>query len=293
MRSISYHAPTENLSVGILNAYSIESHDHPIVVNCTGNLVTDFPFTSDNPEGRKDYYLLYVVRGSMRVYADGMPDCVAESGSVFIFPPHTHYKYTYSGGDTLDYLWAHFTGSYADSLIKECSLSPLPYFGRSEDSGRVSEGFRRLFDTFELMMPLYERRAALCLEEILLDLSSASAMTAPYCPIEASLRYIHSAYNQRLSIPDLAAMDNLSNSRYIVVFKRHTGSSPTAYINALRIKTAKELLLSTDMSVKQVGISVGYSDPHFFSRIFKKQVGLSPMEYKNEQKQFSSKDNQT
>ena len=284
MRSISYHTSNEYDSAGGLNAYSIESYKYPITVNCAGNFVTDFPFTSDNPEGRNDYYLLYVVRGSMRVSADGMKDRIAESGSIFIFPPHTHYTYTYEGGDTLDYLWAHFTGSFANDLIKECSLTPLPYFGHSEDSGRVSEGFKRLFDAFELKKPLYERSAALYLEEILLDLSSATANNALPCPIESSLRYIHSAYNQSISIPTLAAMENLSNSRYIVVFERHTGLSPTAYINALRIKTAKELLLSTDMSIKQVGLSVGYSDPHFFSRVFKKQIGISPVEYKNGQK---------
>ena len=284
MRSISYHAPTENLAVEALNAYSIESDDFPITVNCAGNFVTDFPFTSDNPRGRNDYYLLYIVRGAMRVSASGMPECTAESGSIFIFPPHTHYTYTYEGGDTLDYLWAHFTGSFARALIEECSLTPLPYFARSEDGGRVSEGFRRLFDAFELKMPLYERRVALCLEEILLDLSSTTSEDTSRCPIEASLRYLHSAYNQSISIPSLAAMENLSNSRYIVVFERHTGLSPTAYINALRIKTAKELLLSTDMSVKQVGLSVGYSDPHFFSRVFKKQVGISPSEFKSSKK---------
>lgn len=283
MRSISYHANADYAAVGGLNDYSIESYDYPISVNCAGNFVTDFPFTSDNPGGRKDYYLLYVVRGTMRVFATGMPECIAESGSVFIFPPHTHYTYTYEGGDTLDYLWAHFTGSFAEGLIKECALTPLPYFAKSEDGGRVSEGFRRLFEAFELKKPLYERRAALCLEEILIDLSANASEEISPCPIEASLRYIHSAYNQSISIPSLAAMENLSNSRYIVVFEHHTGLSPTAYINALRIKTAKELLLSTDMSVKQVGLSVGYSDPHFFSRAFKKQVGLSPLEYKNTQ----------
>ena len=283
MRSISYHASGDIPSVGGLNDYSIESYEYPIAVNCAGNFVTDFPFTSDNPEGRNDYYLLYVVRGTMRVTAADVSG-IAESGGVFIFPPHTHYTYTYEGGDTLDYLWAHFTGSYAEKLINECGLTPLPYFASSEDGGLVSEGFRRLFNAFETKMPLYERRAALCLEEILLNLAATTANEASPCPIESSLRYIHSAYNQSLSIPDLAAMENLSNSRYIVVFEKHTGLSPSAYITSLRIKTAKELLLSTDMSVKQVGLSVGYSDPQFFSRVFKKQVGLTPLEFKNQQK---------
>ncbi len=279
MRSISCYFISDESPKTSINSCSVASDKYPITVNCAGNFVTDFPFTTDNPTGREDYYLLYMVRGNMKVWADGK-EAAAEGGSVFIFPPKTHYTYTYDGKDTLDYLWVHFTGSFAKELLNECGISELPYFGVAADSGRISNRFRRMFEAFEIKPPLFERRAAVCLEEIILELSQSTDKLSTASPLETSMRYIHSAYSEKIAVPQLAAMENLSNSRYIALFNRHLGMSPTAYIIKLRMNTACELLCSTDMSIKQVGILVGYPDSHFFSKLFKKYIGLSPNEYR-------------
>ena len=53
------------------------------------------------------------------------------------------------------------------------------------------------------------------------------------------------------------------------------------YVIDVRISNACHLLTGSDMSIKEIGSKVGYADPHFFSRIFKKRLGCSPMEYRN------------
>jgi transcriptional regulator GlxA family with amidase domain len=75
-------------------------------------------------------------------------------------------------------------------------------------------------------------------------------------------------------------MEHLSVSRYCFLFKRRFGVSPQKYILELRISTAKELLTSTDLPIKEIGSACGYADPHFFSRIFCKSCGVSPTEYR-------------
>ncbi|MBQ8849195.1 MAG: helix-turn-helix transcriptional regulator [Clostridia bacterium] len=280
MSSVSYHSVLKRSDGQGINGHSIASDEYPIAVNCTGNFATIFPFTTDNPSGRNDYYLLYMVRGKMRVTVGGR-NAAAVSGSIFLIPPHTHYTYTYSGGEPLDYLWAHFTGSYAERLLSDCGLYPLPYFGTAEDGGRISGKFKRMFELFERRSPLLERRASVCMQDIILEAAECIVRRAEKIPLETSLRYIHSAYDRKLSVPELAAMENLSNSRYIALFNRYMGMPPTAYITELRMRNACELLTSTDMSVKQVGILVGYPDAHFFSKLFKKHVGTSPNEYRN------------
>ena len=63
--------------------------------------------------------------------------------------------------------------------------------------------------------------------------------------------------------------------------KKHTGKSPNEYIIELRLQFAKNLLDNTNMSIKQISERVGYSDQYFFSRIFKKYLGISPQSYRN------------
>ena len=278
MGSLYYSTIKKNIDTGI-NECNRSSDDHPISVNCAGRLVTEFPFTTDNPQGRNDYYLLYVVRGEMDLSA-GEKHTRARSGSIFLIPPRTHYTYTYSEGEPLEYLWAHFTGSYAEGLLRDCGIYPLPFFGSSKDSGTISEGFRRMFEEFERRAPLIDLRTSVYLQEIILDAADSVSRTEAHLPIETSLRYIHSSYDSPILIPELAAMENLSNSRYIALFNKYMGMPPSAYIIKLRMDAARELLQTTDMSIKRIGILVGYPDAHFFSKLFKKHVGLSPVEFR-------------
>ena len=59
-----------------------------------------------------------------------------------------------------------------------------------------------------------------------------------------------------------------------------TGENFIEYLTSLRINKAKQLISGTDMSMKEICTEVGYSDPNYFSRIFKKNVGVTPTEYK-------------
>ena len=76
----------------------------------------------------------------------------------------------------------------------------------------------------------------------------------------------------------------MSNSRFSTVFSQETGVSFTSYLTGLRISKAKELLRATDMRSSQICFAVGYNDRHYFSYIFKKNVGMTPSEYRNENK---------
>ena len=281
MNSISYYSQEDQVGQKNLNRCSIASDEYPITVNCAGNFKTVFPFTTDNPTGRQDIYLLYVVRGELDVLINGEMK-KATSGDVAIFAPNTHYKYTYSAGEPLDYMWVHFTGSYAERLLKECALYPLPYLRSTHEALAIPHYFRKIYEAFENGSSFQRHEAATALESVILAVANAINGSKESKCLERSVRYIHSSYSHKISVPELAAMENLSNSRYIALFNAQLGMSPTAYIIKLRMSAACDLLSTTDLNVKQVGLSVGYEDPHFFSKLFKKHVGISPKDYKKE-----------
>jgi transcriptional regulator GlxA family with amidase domain len=62
------------------------------------------------------------------------------------------------------------------------------------------------------------------------------------------------------------------------MFKKHTGVSPGQYHLHLRLMRAKELLLATDMSIKQVAYETGFESIHYFSRLYKSKMGVPPSE---------------
>lgn len=83
-----------------------------------------------------------------------------------------------------------------------------------------------------------------------------------------------------------AAAHNLSEGWFIQNFKQYTNSTPAQYLLSLRIHNAKVLLESTNYNVTEISNIIGYENPLYFSRIFKKQTGFSPSEYR---KKFSLK----
>ena len=99
-------------------------------------------------------------------------------------------------------------------------------------------------------------------------------------PLKISLNYIHTFFTSKIDIPHLASLENLSNSRYVTVFKNQIGKSPNEYIIDLRLQLAKSLLDNTNMSIRQISENIGYTDQYFFSRLFKRHIGVSPQGYR-------------
>ena len=276
--SFGYHAFPDRRPNG-LNLCSRCSTEAPLIVNCTGNALLSFPFTTDNPTGREDFYLLFMVEGTLTaVLPDG--ERILHAGNAVIFPPHFHYIYKSTAEEPLNYLWIHFTGSHVDRFLAEWGFGDLPCVHDTGKDPKIPVLFGELFDCFEFESPLSRPKSACILEQILIRIAQSIQKEALSCPLEKSLRVIHHSYQKDLRIPDLARLENLSHSRYVTVFRRTLGTSPNAYIIARRLSAACELLENTDIPVKKVGSLVGYDDPHFFSKIFKNHIGCSPREYR-------------
>jgi two-component system response regulator YesN len=96
-------------------------------------------------------------------------------------------------------------------------------------------------------------------------------------------RYIEHHYSDSdLSLNTLAVEVNLSASHFSVVFSQETGQTFKEYLTEIRINKAKELLRMTSLRSADIAYQVGYNDPHYFSTVFKKNTGLSPIEFRSQ-----------
>jgi two-component system, response regulator YesN len=92
----------------------------------------------------------------------------------------------------------------------------------------------------------------------------------------------HRYADPELSLNDVAAQANLSASHFSAVFSQETCQTFKEYLTEIRINKAKELLRMTRLRSADIAYQVGYNDPHYFSTVFKKNTGLSPIEFRSQ-----------
>lgn len=92
--------------------------------------------------------------------------------------------------------------------------------------------------------------------------------------------YIKNQYHKDISLDDVSREVKISPYYFSKLFKQETGENFIEYLTNIRMEKAKELLSQSEKSMKEICSEVGYSDPNYFSRSFKKNVGVTPTEYK-------------
>ena len=145
--------------------------------------------------------------------------------------------------------------------------------------------FLNMITEMQLARTGYEELLTLMFRKILLLVkrngSEQNTSTNMQKEIEKAIHYFNENYSEKIVINDYVKKQYLSSCWFNRNFKQHTGYTPAQYITALRISSARNLLESKNYSVSEVASMVGYDDPLYFSRSFKKNVGCSPREYQN------------
>jgi two-component system response regulator YesN len=93
--------------------------------------------------------------------------------------------------------------------------------------------------------------------------------------------YIDNHYHKSISLEEVAEKIGISSYYLSKLFKERFQVTFIDYLKNTRLQKAKELLLDGTMPLKEIALTIGYKDPNYFSRIFKKEVGVSPREYRN------------
>ena len=99
--------------------------------------------------------------------------------------------------------------------------------------------------------------------------------------IKMAVRYIEKHYYENISVNQLAEKYDMSSNYFSSLFKKEMGQSIVNYVTSLRISKAKDFLKKTDKSVVEISGIIGYEDCNYFFRVFKKNVGVTPLQYRD------------
>lgn len=106
--------------------------------------------------------------------------------------------------------------------------------------------------------------------------------TRPADVVESIKAYLRHNYALQINFSDIASQYAFSSAYLVKIFKEHTGTSPGKYLRGYRIDIAKKLLMDSNLPVKEIAGKVGFEDQFHFSKIFKNEVGISPLQYREQ-----------
>ena len=255
---------------------NIENTTAEIRINCAGavNLYGGI----DTCRERNDYYLMYMISGQLGFECGGVNRFLSE-GDLLVIPPHTLYHYFSCDEKNVTYLWLHFTGYRAGELLELFGITPgTVYFAgvRSVFPEKWREIFREFIinDSFsnEMHGALFKELAAAFARFINEKSGGVSFLK--------TIAYIKEHYGEKLTLRELAATADLSESYFRMRFRESVGMTVTDFIIKTRIEAAASLLDTTDKTLEEIAAETGFYDVYHFGKLFKKRVGISPGRYR-------------
>ena len=101
-------------------------------------------------------------------------------------------------------------------------------------------------------------------------------------PIQTALLYIHMHFRENPTLSQVAKIAHYNTSHFSSTFHKELGTTYCNYLNMLKISYAKELLISTNLKISDIGNECGFTSHSNFLRLFKENSGLSPMQFRKQ-----------
>lgn len=278
---------------------NIEDQSVPLRINNCGyyRLHTTPVIETPHPEGRNDYQLLYIAHGKGHFYFKNTgEETIVQKGNVVLFRPGEPQVYYYYAADRTEVYWVHFTGSQVEKFLNHYELPKnknVFYAGLSSDYPWL---YNRMIQELQLRRANHEELLKMLLHCVFLIINrylqkGHKTDGDMMSEIERASRYFKENFNREISIEQYAEEHLMTSNWFIKCFKNVMKITPRKYILSLRIAAAKGYLEGSNKNVTEISNAVGYDNALYFSRVFKKYTGLSPLEYRKNFKKFHSRNN--
>ena len=245
---------------------------------------------AERKKGSKQYILIYCIEGQ------GVIDIMdakieLKPNSYYIIPPEVIHDYYAVQNDPWSIYWVHFTGQYAVNLFRKFNENDMNVARYISFEERRVNLFENLMDVLEngyssenieyVNISLWQLLGSFIFSKYYKEIGKNKIETDI---ITSTIKYMKEHLDESIKVEAIASRFNYSSSHFFSLFKKKTGYSPIQYFNHLKIQRACQFLSFTDLSVKEISFLLGYEDPLYFSRLFKKTMSISPLHYRTEYK---------
>ncbi|MBM7569242.1 AraC family transcriptional regulator [Paenibacillus sacheonensis] len=237
---------------------------------------------------RDKHLIHYVIKGKGFFECRGRRQPV-QKGEIFAIYPGELTYYETDPSDPWTFCWFAFGGRRTKELLLRAGVSVEDPVRGIRDGSGIPDQISLMIDTLQTYpsrdLPASRIHGALYTIFAMLEVSHLASSPAFNSRTEApdytgkALKFLETHYQNPISIKNIADYVGLERTYFTKQFTKATGLSPQRYLIKYRIEQALRLLATTDMTVGQIGKSVGIPEMAYFSRLFKKVVGVAPKQH--------------
>jgi len=243
---------------------------------------------------RPDSHISQIMGAQMNVFFKDHPVLHVKSGETIILPSNMmHRSETFcSSEDKAIFRWAHiqFFVAYSFDIF---NFFELPFVLSGAD-GEIIGDFNEKFTYFTKNKDISAIAAAVGIKRTAFELLDSMLHMVPMKKIDPNisdkiykiqpvLKYLDKNLTRNVTIAKLAGMANMSQTRFYVTFKNIMCVPPYEYIIRQRLKKAQRMLCMPQLPISDISVECGYKDQFFFSKLFKKHIGITPSQYRQQE----------
>jgi AraC family transcriptional regulator of arabinose operon len=247
---------------------------------------------AERPAGISQHIIIYCTEGNGWLEINKKKIEISPSQFIAI-PANTPHKYAANADKPWTIYWVHFKGeiaSFVIALILKNSENYKPYLSYNEDRIKLFEDIYTNLekgygsDTLRYVnMIFYHFLTSLIYEDKFNHIENKADNDV----INKTISFMRENMSKMIRLDELSNYANLSTSHFSAIFRAKTGYSPIEYFNQLKIQQACQYITFTNMSIKNIALTLGIEDQYYFTRLFTKLMGSSPNEYRKRIKSHS------
>ena len=232
------------------------------------------------PNGRNDYLLFYIAKGSEYMLLED--EIQMKEGSFIFFKPNEKQIHIQRENIVSEFYYIHFNAPDNFDLFGFNSSTIYTV----DISTQINHLFEEIIEELQNKKPLYEKMCVSIFLNLLTLLSRRYLnITTPLAHYTDKISFViqnmNKEYYENYSLDDYAKMCIMGKFHFLRIFKSITGITPIEYRNNIRIEHAKEMLEETNDSIDEIAHKVGYTSNVYFCEAFKAKLGMSPSKYRS------------
>lgn len=234
----------------------------------------------------REYQLLYITKGKGTFASDGTPERNIGKGNLIVLFPGQWHTYSPDVQTGWNEYYIGFEGSFIDQFVRNGFLSKEDQvldIGLNEELVTLFSQALNVAETDKSASQQYLSGILLHIIGMIFSISKNKEFEKDNVAekMEQAKIIMNENVCKEIDPEELAEKLNISYSWFRKTFKKYTGYSPAKYFQELKLRKAKQILINTSYPVKGICFMIGYTSTEHFSNLFKKNTGLTPLEYRS------------